>query len=61
MAQTTLAATGRTHGGKESMGRPAKADAAAVRQWRKDNAASISATAKHFELSESTVKRYLAA
>jgi len=61
LAQATLAATGKTHRGKESMGRPAKADAGAVRQWKTDNAASISATAKHFGLSESTVKRYLAA
>jgi len=61
LAKETLAATGRTHKGKKSMGRPAKDDAEAVRKWKKDNAASISATAKYFELSESTVKRYCAA
>lgn len=60
-AKAALAATGKTHRGKESLGRPVKADATAVRAWRKDNAASISATAKHFSLSESTVKRYVAA
>ena len=61
VAQATLAATGRTHKGKESMGRPAKADAAAVKLWKTDNKASISATADHFGLSDSTVKRYCAA
>lgn len=59
-AKAALAATGKTHRGKESLGRPVKADAATVSAWRKDNAASISATAKHFGLSESTVKRYVA-
>jgi putative DNA-invertase from lambdoid prophage Rac len=58
LAKATLAATGKTHKGKESMGRPAKGDVEAVRKWKKDNAASISATAKHFSLSDSTVKRY---
>jgi putative DNA-invertase from lambdoid prophage Rac len=65
LAKTTLAATGKTHRGKDSLGRPAKADAAAVKAWREDQLdgqkASISATAKHFKLSESTVKRYCAA
>jgi putative DNA-invertase from lambdoid prophage Rac len=31
LAKETLAATGKTHKGKESMGRPAKADAAEVK------------------------------
>ena len=60
LAKATLAATGRTHKGKESLGRPAKADAAAVKAWKEKNKASISVTAKHFELSDSTVKRYCA-
>lgn len=60
LAKTTLAATGKTHRGKESLGRPAKADAALVRAWKAENTASISRTAAHFGLSESTVKRYSA-
>jgi putative DNA-invertase from lambdoid prophage Rac len=58
LAQNTLAATGRTHRGKVSMGRPAKADAASVKEWRTANLASISEVAAHFGLSHSTVKRY---
>jgi putative DNA-invertase from lambdoid prophage Rac len=58
VARAHLAATGRTHRGKESLGRPAKADAGAVRAWRTANDASIRDTANHFDLSDSTVKRY---
>jgi putative DNA-invertase from lambdoid prophage Rac len=61
LAKATLAATGKTHRGKDSLGRPAKADAAAVKVWRTTEKASISDTATHFKLSESTVKRYCAA
>jgi putative DNA-invertase from lambdoid prophage Rac len=57
-AKASLAATGKTHRGKTSLGRPALADASAVRAWRVENKASISTTAKHFNLSDSTVKRY---
>ena len=60
-AKASLAATGKTHRGKTSLGRPALADASAVRSWRVENKASISATAKHFNLSDATVKRYCAA
>lgn len=60
-ARASLAATGRTHRGKESLGRPMAQDAAAVVAWRKDNAASITQTARHFGLSPATVKRYGAA
>lgn len=59
-ARASLQATGRTHRGKESLGRPFKADGATVAKWRRANAASISATAKHFGLSLATVKRYCA-
>lgn len=59
-AKASLAATGKTHRGKASLGRPAKADAAAVATWRKEKKASISVTAAHFGLSEATVKRYCA-
>ena len=57
-AKASLAATGRTHRGKASLGRPAAGDRAEVATWRKDNRASISATARQFGLSEATVKRY---
>jgi DNA invertase Pin-like site-specific DNA recombinase len=39
------------------LGRPKKSDAAEIKRWREENEASISKTAKHFEVSESTVKR----
>lgn len=60
-ARASLAATGRTHRGKESLGRPKAQDAAAVVAWREDNDASITETACHFGLSPATVKRYKAA
>lgn len=59
-ARTALAETGKTHRGKDSLGRPFAADRDAVRGWRKANAASITATAGHFGLSLATVKRYCA-
>lgn len=59
-ARNSLAATGKTHRGKDSLGRPVKADAKAVTEWRNSNKASISKTAQQFGLSESTVKRYCA-
>lgn len=61
LAKATHEATGKTHRGKESLGRPMKADAAAVKVWRIENKASISQAASHFGLSDSTVKRYCAA
>ena len=60
-AKASLAATGKTHRGKDSLGRPPRGDAAEVRAWRAENRASIRATAEHFNLSDSTVKRYTAA
>jgi putative DNA-invertase from lambdoid prophage Rac len=60
-ARASLAATGKTHRGKVSLGRPMANDPAAVLAWRKDNAASIATTARHFNLSVATVKRYCAA
>lgn len=57
-ARASLEATGRTHRGKESLGRPFAADGSQVALWRRENKASISQTAKKFELSASTVKRY---
>ena len=61
LAKASLAATGLTHRGKERVGRSAKADGVAVKAWRSENKASISATAAHFGLSDSTVKRYCSA
>lgn len=58
VAKASLKATGKTHRGKDSLGRPALADAAIVSAWRTANKASIAATAVKFSLSESTVKRY---
>ncbi len=60
-ARASLEATGRTHRGKESLGRPMAQDAAAVVGWRRENGASIAETARHFDLSPATVKRYSAA
>lgn len=60
-ARAALAATGKTHRGKSSLGRPSAADPAVVRAWRQENGASINATAAHFNLSAATVKRYCAA
>jgi len=59
-AKAALAATGRTHRGKASLGRPMAADRIEVQAWRKDNAASIAQTASRFGLSLATVKRYCA-
>lgn len=61
LARATLAATGKTHRGKDSLGRPVIGDAKAVRAWRAEHGASIRQTAEHFNLSESTVKRYCSA
>lgn len=61
LARATLAATGKTHRGKESLGRPYQGDAEAVRAWRNQHSASIRQTAEQFNLSASTVKRYCAA
>ncbi|AJA08854.1 resolvase domain-containing protein [Sphingopyxis fribergensis] len=60
-ARASLRATGRTHRGKEGLGRPFAADPATVREWRTAEGASIKGTAEHFGLSHATVKRYCAA
>lgn len=59
-ARASLEATGKTHRGKDSLGRPKAADVAQVVAWRLQEGASIKVTAKHFGLSEATVKRYWA-
>lgn len=60
-ARAALAATGKTHKGKESLGRPFAASREAVKAWRAQQAASIAQTASQFGLSAATVKRYCAA
>lgn len=60
-ARAHLEATGRTHRGKTSLGRPFKVEAVTVRDWRNANRASIAETARHFKVSPATVKRYCAA
>ena len=60
-ARAALLATGKTHRGKDSLGRPKAHDAASVVAWRRANAASIRLTADRFGLSEATIKRYCAA
>lgn len=57
-ARIALEATGKTHRGKESLGRPKAADGAAVALWRRENGRSIRDTALHFGISVATVKRY---
>ncbi len=57
-ARASLAASGKTHRGKTSLGRPFAADAALVAQWRETNKESIANTAREFGLSAATVKRY---
>ena len=61
-AKASLAGpTGKTHRGKDSLGRPKAQDAAAVVDWRRSHGASIKQTAAHFRIAEATVKRYWAA
>jgi putative DNA-invertase from lambdoid prophage Rac len=63
-AREALNATGKTHKGKTSLGRPYGrvagkfVEPADIVRWRVKNDASIAVTAKFWELSESTVKRY---
>jgi len=59
-ARAALAATGRTHRDKESLGRPKHEAGDQIAAWRKANAASIRQTAAHFKVSDATVKRYCA-
>lgn len=59
-ARKSLLATGRTHRGKESLGRPKCHDEQTVIDWRRKNRASIRDTAEFFKVSTATVKRYCA-
>lgn len=58
VARKSLERTGKTHRGKVSLGRPVRCDPEVVREWRMKHSASIRKTAEHFDLSDSTVKRY---
>lgn len=60
-ARAALETTGKTHRGKDSLGRPKAHDGDTVVTWRKANGASIKQTADHFGVSVATVKRYCAA
>jgi putative DNA-invertase from lambdoid prophage Rac len=60
LARASIAATGQTHRGKKTLGRPAARDADEVNAWRHANGASIAATARHFGVSVTTIKRYRA-
>lgn len=57
LAKSTFKATGKTHNGKLSLGRPKKIDCGDVIKWRRTNKASIADTAKHFGISSASVKR----
>ncbi len=59
-ARASMLATGLTHHGKASLGRPRAEDAATVCAWRAENKASIQETAAAFGISVATVKRYAA-
>jgi putative DNA-invertase from lambdoid prophage Rac len=59
-AREALTATGKTHRGKASLGRPKERDPLEVAAWRLEQGASITETAVHFGLSDATVKRYCA-
>jgi len=59
-ARASLEATGKTHRGKGSLGRPQAANPVQVLAWKDANRASIRRTAEHFEISVTSVKRYMA-
>lgn len=61
VARASLRASGKTHRGKTSLGRPQACDPVEVASWRRLKAASISETARHFSVSVATVKRCCAA
>lgn len=60
-ARAALSATGRTHRGKVSLGRPKAADAKEVAAWRRAEGATIRQTMVRFRISKATVARYCAA
>lgn len=56
-ARESLRANGRTHRGKRGLGRRPVVEPDEVARWRRENGASIAATARQFAISASTVKR----
>ena len=56
-ARASLAENGKTHRGKSSLGRRPVVEACEIVAWRRAHQASISETARHFQVSASTVKR----
>jgi putative DNA-invertase from lambdoid prophage Rac len=56
-ARESLAATGKTHRGKASLGRPASVDLQAVAKWSREPGHSIMKAVEHFGVSEATVNR----
>lgn len=59
-AREALAATGKTHKGKHGLGRKPLEAGPSIAAWRKAQSASIADTAKHFGISQASVKRYCA-
>lgn len=58
VARATFEATGRTHRGKDTLGRRKSADPAEVEAWRVKHRATVAQTMQHFRISRATVKRY---
>jgi putative DNA-invertase from lambdoid prophage Rac len=64
LARDAMLATGKTHRGKPTLGRPLgrvrhrTIVPEQVNAWKAANGASISKTAEHWGISEATVKRY---
>lgn len=59
-ARKALAETGKTHRGKESLGRPKSHDGEEIAAWRAERGASIRDTAAQFKVSPASVKRFCA-
>ena len=60
-AREALEATGLTHKGKASLGRPRTVEPSMLKEWRTANQASLSQTAERFGVSLATVKRAMVA
>jgi putative DNA-invertase from lambdoid prophage Rac len=59
-ARKALAETGKTHRGKDGLGRKRVTNHSEIARWRGETGASIADTAQHFGVSVATVKRYCA-
>jgi putative DNA-invertase from lambdoid prophage Rac len=60
-ARSALATTGKTHKGKHGLGRKPLDVGPQIATWKSEHGASIAQTAKHFDVSTASVKRYCAA